>query len=479
MQFNNLTSTLNNADPEKDSAASAEVGLDVKPQESVGTQNDGANEVAEEMPFDIDRVPPMEQGSFPNTDRKGNPLSTIANVQYLLASYGITARYNVVSKKLLINIPGHSGGPDNFDNVAMSHIFSLASLNGMSSAQLGSYVAVIGDRNQFNPVATWITSKPWDGVDRLQKFCATLVHREDFPVHLKDRMMHRWLISGAAAALKPSGFKARGVLTMQGPQLIGKTTWVSSLVPDTVLREGVIKLDMHLDAGNKDTLITAVSNWIVEIGELDSSLKKDVARLKGFLTSDRDRVRRPYGRVDSEYPRRTVFCATVNENDFLVDSTGNSRFWTIPVTAVNYQHGIDMQQLWAQMAVDFQNGVQWWLTKDEDAQLDLLNKNHRVTSVIRERVLEAIDMNRVGEQNLPALSASQMLMRIGISTPTNPQCKECAAVLREYLGDSKKINNGNKWRIPLAKPEFTPSLNQFTPTASTKVNKPVIDLDEY
>lgn len=81
--------------------------------------------------------------------------------------------------------------------------------------------------------------------------------------------------SAVAAALKPTGFKARGVLTLQGSQSIGKTSWISALMPDQVLREICIKLDHHLDASNKDSLITAVSHWIVEIGELDSSFKKD------------------------------------------------------------------------------------------------------------------------------------------------------------------------------------------------------------
>jgi predicted P-loop ATPase len=112
-------------------------------------------------------------------------------------------------------------------------------------------------------------------IDRLQAFYDTLIHREDFPAPLKEVLLYRWLISAIAAVLKPSAFRARGVLTLQGPQSIGKTAWINSLVSDPLLREMVIKLDHHLDAGNKDSILTAVSHWIVEIGELDSSFKKD------------------------------------------------------------------------------------------------------------------------------------------------------------------------------------------------------------
>ena len=75
----------------------------------------------------------------------------------------------------------------------------------------------------------------------------------------------------------------------------------------------------------------------------------DMARLKGVLTRDFDKVRRPYARAESEYQRRTVFFASVNKPNFLVDMTGNTRWWTIPVSKINYEHGIDMQQVFAQL----------------------------------------------------------------------------------------------------------------------------------
>lgn len=420
----------------------------------------------------IENAKPLDPLSFPNQPRKPDKRkpSTHGNIRYLLMAYGIIIRYNVISKRVYIAVPGVSGTPDNAENVAIAHIFSLANLNDISTGQLMSLIGVIADKNQFNPVAEWILSKPWDGVDRLTSFYATLVQRVGFPEELKQALMYRWLLSAVAAVLKPSGFKARGVLTLQGPQSIGKTSWISALVPDAILREGVLKLDHHLDAGNKDSIITAVCHWIVEIGELDSSFKKDIARLKGFLTGDRDKVRRPYGRTDSEYPRRTVFCATVNEHDFLVDSTGNSRWWTIPVTSINYQHGIDMQQLFAQLAVEFEKGEQWWLTREEEQLLELHNKEHRNVSAIRERILEALDLDYVNENGLPALTPSQLLQKLDIKNPTNSQCKECASVLREFVGESKKIQGQYKWRIPFKNEAWAPLVAPKAPTGNEDID---------
>lgn len=415
------------------------------------TASDSADASDAVQPFVLDAEQPLDPRSFPNQPRNSSHQlpATIANVQHLLWEYGIVAKYNIIKKKLKITVPGHSGSPDNFDNVVLTQIMSLAALNGLPLGQIPSLVDAVGDRNQYNPVAVWITSKPWDKVDRRQDMYDTLMEREDFPKNLKEKLMYRWLLSAVAAALMPSGFRCRGALTLQGPQGIGKTAWVSALVPNEMLRAEVIKLDHHLDASNKDSLLSAICHWICEIGELDGSLKKDIARLKGFITDGFDKVRRPYGRLDSEYPRRTVFCATVNDSNFLVDPTGNTRWWTIPVTKIIYQHDIDMQQVFAQFAVDLWNGEQWWLTTDEEQNLELHNKDHRTVSALNERILDAVDLEKAQNTNLPAMTPTEVLRAIGIERATNLQCKECGAILRELFGESKRIHGRDKWRVPL------------------------------
>ncbi len=399
--------------------------------------------------YPIDSVASLNPEYFPHSppNVKLSPPSTIQNLGHMLKSYSIVVRYDVIKKKLLVTVPGLEGSTDNADNVALSYVISLASLNKMSTGHIPAFLEALGDRNLYNPAAVWITSRPWDGVDRLQAFYDTLVEREGYPKGLKEILIYRWALSAVAASLKPSGFRSRGVLTLAGPQSIGKTTWIS-LLADPALTERLIKLDHHLDASNKDSTLTAIGHWIVEIGELDSSFKRDIARLKGFLTATSDKIRKPYGRGDSEYSRRTVFCATVNEENFLVDMTGNTRWWTIPVTAIDTNHGIDMQQLFAQLAVDYHNDKQWWLTREEEQLLEEQNKLHQTVSVIRESILENFDLKRIGENGLKAYSASELLRMIGFDKPTNPQCREYAAVLRELLGDHKRINGINKWRVP-------------------------------
>ena len=410
----------------------------------------------------------LELRSFPHQPegKSDKPKVTLENVEHLLKSYGISSCYNVISKKIEVRdvdiqsvdvavesdeLRLQKTKSTNGDNAAFTRVVSLAGLNNMSTSHIYEMVAAIGEGNQYNPAKEWIESRPWDGLDRLQPYYGTLETAKGFSIKLKETLMYKWLLSAAAAALKESGFYTRGVLTLQGTQNKGKTNWVRSLVNDPVLQAKLIKIDHQLDANNKDSILGAAAYWLVELGELDSSFKKDIARIKGFLSSDRDRVRRPYDRFESDFPRRTVFCATVNEPSFLVDPTGNTRWWTLEVVNINFAHGIDTQQLFAQMAVDFANGEQWWLTDEENEMLEQCNQKYRAVSKIRDKINEFVDVNATPSSKDQMFTATTLLEHMGVTSPTNNECRECGSILREYFG-SLVIRAGAKaWRVPMVK----------------------------
>jgi len=107
-----------------------------------------------------------------------------------------------------------------------------------------------------------------------------------------------------------------------------------------------------------------------------------------------------------------------------------------------------MQQVFAQLAVDYNEGKSWWLTEQEEQRLEEQNKDHRRVSVIRELVLGGVD-STINPDKRKAMTATQVLKQLGIERPSNAQAKECAYVLRELYGESKRIQGQNKWRVPL------------------------------
>lgn len=406
--------------------------------------------------FDIHNAKRLKRVAFPNTtvspDENSRLPSTIPNLEFMLTQYGITAMYNVIGKAIQINIPGLSGCPDNADNTAITYIISLAAYNGLPTGQVPMFLEAIADRNQVNPVMDYIQSKSWDGEKRINALADTLETGPDFPEELRKTLVRKWLVSAVAAAAMPSGFRSRGVLSLQGPQSIGKTSWILKLVDDPLVQSQTIKIDHHMDPGNKDSVLTAGSHWIVEIGEVDSSFKKDIARLKGYITADQDKIRRPYGRKDSVYQRRTVFIATVNQANFLVDDSGNSRWWTIPVISIDYDHDIDMQQVWSQAYQLYLDGHEWWLTPEEEQELEIHNSNHRSVNSIRDLVYSAIDTDTPDAER-KSMSASELLRHLDITNPSNAQSRDCGAALRELLGEPRVSQGLNRWKVPLSSGE--------------------------
>jgi predicted P-loop ATPase len=397
----------------------------------------------------------IDAASFPDRPGRGDGVPcTIANVRHMLDINRVSVRYDVIGKRTIISVPWIAGTAENNDAVSMTHILSMASKYTMPTGLVPPMVEAIGDENSFNPAADWMLSKKWDRVDRLVAMCATLTPRESYPLELRDVLVTKWLFSIAAAATQPDGFKCRGVLTLQGAQGLGKTSWGLSLVDDDRLRQKLIKVDHHLDASNKDSILGVIDHLIGEIGELDSSFRRDVSRLKGFLTSGTDKIRRPYGRVTVEYQRRTVFYATVNASDFLVDDTGNKRWWTIPCVAIDFNHGVDMQQVFAQCVAMLRDGAIWWLTTEEEVLLERQNEQHRSFSVVRDLLAAVIDLDAADTTTCKPVTASEVLHLAGLERPTNGQAKECAGLLRQWFGESKRINGRDKWRVP-----FRPSVS--------------------
>lgn len=383
---------------------------------------------------------------FPHLSERQQPLNTWENLSWLLQQYGINARYNVIKKDILVDIPGRTYGDDNAANCALAEVNSLCARNRMPKGDTGEYLKLIGSMNSFNPAADFIMAKPWDGESRLQALYDTLETAPGYPRQMLEMFVRRWLISCVAAALMPKGFYSKGVLVLQGSQSLGKTAWVKSLLPHE--KRDLVKIGARIDPANKDTISSAIGHWLVELGELDATFRKaDIAALKGFVSQDIDQLRRPYDRLESAYQRRTVFFASVNPERFLADDTGNVRWWTIPVVRVDYQHDIDVQQLWAEAATFYRDGERWWLDMDEEALLEGVNKDHEAIDPLEEILLQRFNWSRPGVGR--DMTATDVLLAIGFDRPTKSHATDCSRLLQKMTGAKpKKSGSKRLFRMP-------------------------------
>ena len=385
------------------------------------------------------------------------------NVRYLLNEYKVLVRYNELKRKPEIKIPDIEYNEDNRRERNRGKVLDLVILNGlrMPESRVDEAIQQVADKNAFHPVRDWIDSIAWDGVSRLNEFFATLEVAPRFEAH-RNAMVRRWLISAVAALYRHSRetvTKYEGCLVLQGAQNAGKTSWYASLTPADTM---AIKTSFKLVPSNKDHIFTLASHWIVELGELDSTFSaSEMGSLKAFMSDTVDCQRRAYGREDSELTRQTIMGASVNKPDYLVDDTGNRRWWTVPVTSVNARHGIDMQQVWAEVKLLFMNGEQWWLTEQEMNGLTMVNREFGAIVPVKELITATFEFDRMAHQmslvgselkkdvrQRVRLTVTEIVMLVGLRADDRKTIGECGRALRELTGGEPDSSNGRDvWRL--------------------------------
>jgi putative DNA primase/helicase len=386
-------------------------------------------------------APPLVdyQSWLPDVTDKGKPLSTIENVAQVCRRLGVVVRYNVISKEEEILVPDARFSLDNKQNASLAWLISECAKFRMPVDRVPDFITYLGDQNLYNPVAQWVLSTPWDGRDRLSELIAT-VHAKDEAIDervgsMKRSFITRWMISAIAGAFRPTGVSAHGVLVFQGAQYVGKTKWFKQLVPQHL---DLLKDGMLLRPDDRDSVMKCVSNWLVELGEIDATFRKsDVAALKSFLTSDRDVLRRAYARKESTFARRTVFFASVNPKNYLHDETGNRRYWTIECEHLDHSHGIDMQQCWAQVHSLWAAGETWFLQPDEMALLNEHNKDFEVIDPIEDLVTNGLRW-KDEPFDWTWRTATDVLMSLGRQNSSKADVTKAGTIMRSMNGGKAK-----------------------------------------
>ncbi|MDE6425469.1 MAG: hypothetical protein K2K89_04945 [Ruminococcus sp.] len=216
------------------------------------------------------------------------------------------------------------------------------------------YITHYATLHKYNPVLNAIQSVKWDGKDRVGQIYDIFRIPIDTEEGLYSRIfILKWLKQCVCGLFNTidNPYSLDIILVFQGKQGIGKTRFFEMLALNPkFFGEGIC-----LDPRDKDSIIQATSKWISELGELGSTMKKDMDSVKAFLTKSTDEYRTPYGKASLHYPRMTSFVGTVNDEQFLIDQTGNRRFVTIPLAldlVIDYNTQIkpfDALQLWAQI----------------------------------------------------------------------------------------------------------------------------------
>ena len=305
-----------------------------------------------------------------------NDLFTPEVLSDYLTENGVTVRLNDVTQS--IDIEGMQGESQERLHSNISAIL-YSELQGnfkrCNIQIISAYLDIIASRNRYNPVIELLNSYDYDGRDYLSELYSIL-HIADND-ELSRTLIKKWLWQSISLLHndETEPFGADGVLVITGRQGIGKT----SLFRKLALKPQFFKEGVCVDFRDKDTYIRALSCWIAEMGEIESTFRSDIERLKAFITNSVDEYRRPYGRDSIRAIRRTSLCGTCNSDEFLIDSTGNRRFLTVQIDKIDLDRLRDFNavMLWKQIEQMALNDIQGFrLTQAEQKQLAERNANH-------------------------------------------------------------------------------------------------------
>jgi len=303
----------------------------------------------------------------------------------------------------------------------------------------------------YHPVIDWIMEKPVDGKDRFEDLFETLnCHNEN--QELAKTYLWKWSLQAVRAAMGDKGQASELVLILKGRQAAGKTMWFRSLAP-----EDFIKTGLYLNPNNKDSVVEANTAWINELGEFDGMTRKvDHANLKAFLSKTDDYLRRPYAVVEERIPRKSVFGATVNNESFLVDDTGNRRYLVLEVDDINHTHNIDMQLYWRQVwerAKRSKTTEPHWLSAEELIQQQDQSEKYRMLDPIIQN-FQHNESQLYGEEFF-VKEIINLTSEIDIGKVTGHQCK----IMKQHLmgiGWTEKRIGKNQYRLVRGKGESAP-----------------------
>lgn len=361
-------------------------------------------------------------------DKDGNPKKKLSeeNLVHLFKKLGYEFSFNKMDCAI------YKANGETITDTDIDWLWTRGDKYGLAfkKEKFMALLSTIANRKRFHPIKDVIESKAWDKVDRFEELFATLAlpfeEMENTAVY--KEYLQKWVVGITAKIYRPGAQNL--VLTFPGIQGVGKGFWFQKFALwDKAFGEG------QIDPHNKDHELRHLTHLVWHVSELDGTTsKRDVGALKDYLTRDYVSVRPAYGRTVRHGRSICSFCASVNAEAFLMDTTGSRRFLVVPINGLNFQHNVNMQQLFAQAKELLEDGFRYWLDRDEIADLNKRNEAYE----LQDQVTELAATVQPGDDEMTGL---EIMAALGMDSPSHSELSKFGALLKRA-----KIYRVKRWR---------------------------------
>lgn len=283
---------------------------------------------------------------YPYLNSKGFPIAgDRENMLVMLNKLGIKVQFNELKQRLLIT-GADLDGKDLDTQLVLIRDYSVR--HGLTSQMntIGENLHALGHEHKFNPVCEYLLDC-WEQAKsspRTDSPIDELWNRIKLSNPLEGRIMRpyfeKFLLGCIAKAFNTGAEVVDFIPVLKGAQGCGKSTFFRNLIP-TKYRDGNpadiwYRDGCTLNTKDRDSLHTVFTVWLCELGELGETLSRSSSdSLKQLLTSSSVVYRGAYARHHRESPNNTMLVATVNDDKFLNDPTGNRRYAVFSVDLID------------------------------------------------------------------------------------------------------------------------------------------------
>lgn len=291
-----------------------------------------------------------------------------------------------------------------------------------------------------NSLTEWLNGLTWDGTERLDTWLGDCAGA-DGTEHVQA-VSRNWPIGMVARAFKP-GCKMDNIPVLEGISGLNKSQFLEVL-------GGEWYEALPMEFGTKDFLQNLRGVWLAEIPDMTGFDRADHSRVIAMLSIPRDKYRKAYGRDAERHHRTTVFAATSEDSDYLLDRRGKRRFWPIRCNDIDLKVLRNQRdQIFAEAVVRYREGAHWYDMPDSsiaEQEQRLLDDTwiRLIMTYVNDR---ADQLSRMGK---PALLSMAEILTDGLKLPADRQGpgaqRRAGAIMRANQWTLKHETGGNWWR---------------------------------
>ena len=274
-----------------------------------------------------------------------------------------------------------------------------------------------------HPFKDYLDTLPeWDGTDRVTLLAARVSGKA-----MWLNGFHRWMLGMVAQWL---GYPARcanalAPILISTEQGMCKSTFCSILLPEELRAYYTDKFAITSTSGCEQKISTF---GLINMDEFDQYTERMMTILKNLMQMKKVNYRKCFKAYFSELPRIASFIGTSNEKSLLMDETGSRCFLCIEVEKPIDCSPIDYPQLYAQLKFELESGKRYWLSKEEELEIERHNRAYYRHSPEEEAFykvfalptdnepsvqLMSVDIHRILLKRFPALMRGVKPLKIG------------------------------------------------------------------